>query len=753
MSVEHIHDPYFKELYTTIKNHHDTYGEVPSTDTMLSIGGICVDYINNLYQPENEASDEFIKDKVWEDHIYHEMAELLQTSADYVNADPRAGLEYLQSAISTIQGDLNTLGTDIVHNAAERLSIYKQKQGNSNWFYPTGFPQLDEKIGGFAPGEDLIVLFARTGVGKEQPLYSKVLTPSGWKRMGDLKLGEYVVTATGDYAPIIAIFPQGVKDVYRITFTDGSYIDAGKEHLWKVANSNPMNKGYQVVCTADLINSPGKYKIPASPVVDFVSDVKVHNAYICGYLLASYVSHEFYGTDVVTVKLSKPLTKDLCNVLTHEQASVCGTTKISFHKDSPYVYSSLTDLVAEIPETDLATRLGVLQGICKVNGSYNKFKRRVTITFETSLLGDLVCALIRSLGGTCVRKGHSCGKIYGYLQVNPFRDIVNKSRWKPCRNRHLFKHISTITLQEPSECQCIMVNHPDHTYISDSYTVTHNTWIMTKMLHESWKNGYNVGLIEPEMTGVKIGYRFDTINKGYSNRDLMYGRDMSAGPSDYDRYIEELPNQTDCKFMVAHPKDFGGVVNVSKLKSWCIRNDIKILGVDGISYMQDERGKPSDNATLTLTHISADLMELSIELGIPVIIVVQSNREGTAQGGKLALENIRDSDGIAYSASKVLGLYKKNEALHIQLLKNRDGESDTCLAYDWDINLGRFQFLQEGEVEGDNPETSNNGSRYSYNPQSNSNNSPQTSSRPDRMSDTHEYQNVTFGEEAPTALF
>ena len=42
------------------------------------------------------------------------------------------------------------------------------------------------------------------------------------------------------------------------------------------------------------------------------------------------------------------------------------------------------------------------------------------------------------------------------------------------------------------------------------------------MLAHSWQIGYNVGLISPEMSSSKIGYRFDTLTKHFNNNNLVW---------------------------------------------------------------------------------------------------------------------------------------------------------------------------------------------------------------------------------------
>ena len=61
-----------------------------------------------------------------------------------------------------------------------------------------------------------------TGQALAQPLSAKILTPKGWVLMGDIKAGDMVVSANGKPTKVMSIHPQGFKDVYKVTFSDGS---------------------------------------------------------------------------------------------------------------------------------------------------------------------------------------------------------------------------------------------------------------------------------------------------------------------------------------------------------------------------------------------------------------------------------------------------------------------------------------------------------------------------------------------------
>lgn len=215
------------------------------------------------------------------------------------------------------------------------------------------------------------------------------------------------------------------------------------------------------------------------------------------------------------------------------------------------------------------------------------------------------------------------------------------------------------------------------------------SWVLEKMCTHIWELGFNVGYISPEMSANSIGYRFDTLYKNFSNRALMWGKE---DVNDYESYIEELPDH-DNKFIVSTPQDFNKKITVTKLKNWIQQYKLDMIAIDGITYLTDERYKRGDNKTITLTNISEDLMSLSMEMHVPVLVVVQANRTGTIDKdteGTPELESIRDSDGISHNASKVLSIRQKDNVLEMGIKKQRFGAVGGKLLYAWDIDTGVF---------------------------------------------------------------
>ena len=228
------------------------------------------------------------------------------------------------------------------------------------------------------------------------------------------------------------------------------------------------------------------------------------------------------------------------------------------------------------------------------------------------------------------------------------------------------------------------------------------SWVLEKICSHIWQIGFNVGYISPEMGATNIGYRFDTLYNHFSNKDLVWGND-SLDEKAYLEYIEKL-SKMENKFVVATPIDFQRKITVTKLRNWIKHNKLDMIAIDGITYLTDERFKRGNTKAETLTNIGEDLMSLSMELNIPVVVVVQANRGAVNHDDEEAtpeLETIKDSDGIAANASQVIAIKQmKNSVLRLEIKKQRNGKVGGRLDYAWDIDKGDFVFIpSEGDAE------------------------------------------------------
>ena len=79
---------------------------------------------------------------------------------------------------------------------------------------------------------DELLFGGEAGGGKEQPRDAGVLTPHGWVEIGSLTVGDDVTATDGSVTHVVGVYPQGVKDIYRVTMEDGGSTEAGLDHNW-----------------------------------------------------------------------------------------------------------------------------------------------------------------------------------------------------------------------------------------------------------------------------------------------------------------------------------------------------------------------------------------------------------------------------------------------------------------------------------------------------------------------------------------
>ena len=175
----------------------------------------------------------------------------------------------------------------------------------------------------------LVSLIGKAGSGKAQPLDAKVLTPNGWKQMGEISVGDSVFSRNGKPTEVLGVFPQGEKEIYRITFSDGTSTECCKEHLWatKTQLDRDQKKKGSVKTLEEIMKTLryGKaqkknHSIPIVSPIQFEANSKcLLNPYLLGSLLGdgciSVGSPTFSTTDKETVDiLREELVKIDCEI-------------------------------------------------------------------------------------------------------------------------------------------------------------------------------------------------------------------------------------------------------------------------------------------------------------------------------------------------------------------------------------------------------------------------------------------------------
>lgn len=89
---------------------------------------------------------------------------------------------------------------------------------------------------------DRVLFLGDPHIGKAQPLDEPVLTPTGWRSIGSLQIGDEVVGSDGQAAHVTGVFPRGVLPISKLTTDDGCFTRCCSEHLWLTATKAELRR-------------------------------------------------------------------------------------------------------------------------------------------------------------------------------------------------------------------------------------------------------------------------------------------------------------------------------------------------------------------------------------------------------------------------------------------------------------------------------------------------------------------------------
>lgn len=365
-------------------------------------------------------------------------------------------------------------------------------------------------------------------MGKEQPYSAQVLTPDGFVEMGSLAIGSKVIAMDGSPTTVLDIYEQGVKDVYKLTFDDGSEAECGLDHLWlcrtkKLYNDNTHR--WKTKSLKEIIEYGGltpdsdlAIRIPLCKPVEFQKRQHIISPYILGVILGDggvsqgsifITSADQEIVDRVNRELPVGyiLTKQVSN------GSKATTWRISIDKTRPDLFTpgyntlprnilkdeivrlnllgtkSATKFIPwEYLHDSIENRTDLLRGLMDTDGHAPSTGSWEYCTKSDRLAKDFIW-LTESLGGKVYRRKKTnklLGTSYWYLypkqlSMNPFylprkAELYYQIKYYPTR---ILKKIEKVR-QENS--RCILVEHPTHTYITNNFIVTHNSVVLLALI-------------------------------------------------------------------------------------------------------------------------------------------------------------------------------------------------------------------------------------------------------------------------------
>ncbi|MGZ4650441.1 MAG: PhoH family protein, partial [Kineosporiaceae bacterium] len=360
--------------------------------------------------------------------------------------------------------------------------------------------------------------------GRAQPYDAQVLTPDGFVPIGTLRVGDLVIGSDGTPTPVLGVYPQGVKEVYRVATQDGAWTLACGEHLWTVTTPEDKRRGRtRTLETREMVGRLRRgyihrYELPLVEPVHFEPREVPLDPYALGLLLGDgcltttttpafatgdpelavaleaalegiEVRHKS-GYDYVLrhvgggrggLRIANPVTAALRGL------DLAGTSSATKFVPEDYLHNSV------------AVRTAVLQGLLDSDGgpvSQRGRTCRIQYTTTSPGLKDGVTFLVRSLGGVVYsrlreaagrRPGLALGRPVEYREdafvldirlphgVEPFRLERKRRAYEAAGGGRPMRYIDSIEPVGEPETLCIQVAAQDSLYVTDDFLVTHNT--------------------------------------------------------------------------------------------------------------------------------------------------------------------------------------------------------------------------------------------------------------------------------------
>ena len=343
-------------------------------------------------------------------------------------------------------------------------------------------------------------------------------TPTGWVRMGDVKVADLVYDESGSPTRVTAVSEVRHLDCYRVTFTDNSTLIADGDHLWNVILMSQRRSARglmnvtdwrdqwdwsKTINTRELVDivrediQRGKPGVPISRMLQTGDDVEL---LIPPYVLGAWLSD---GCSWNASFANDPKDDEICEQirstdwLAHRSEKRPISVLLRAPGDQPMAPLLRTyDLVKNkhIPASYLRAsyvqRLELLRGLMDTDGSVGNNAggdARCSVGFKHERLARQTYELIRSLGWRASIKekratlyGKDCGPFYVIQFVAedvPFHLTRKARQWKPRSAKWTLNTVRSIQRVPTVPTRCITVDSPRGLYLAgEGMNVTHNSF-------------------------------------------------------------------------------------------------------------------------------------------------------------------------------------------------------------------------------------------------------------------------------------
>ena len=261
-----------------------------------------------------------------------------------------------------------------------------------------------------------------TGSGKQNTVSTKVFARGeGGKleirRLGDIKVGDYVASRDGKFTKVIGVYPQGRHHVWEVELKNGCVSECGPSHLWTVAKSSHGSIAESVVSTKDMydvgtsyVNGNGRtvnrFWIPRAAAIDSAEVELPINPWVLGFLIGdgclaqrstvSFSTADAWVVNEMRLRLPYEIHKSAGNNYNYNIVP-CGELQHSIQQLGLDVKSQYKFIPTAYKRGSLQQRLELLRGLMDSDG-HCSHKGHPSYATVSERLAEDVRDLARTLG-------------------------------------------------------------------------------------------------------------------------------------------------------------------------------------------------------------------------------------------------------------------------------------------------------------------------------------------------------------------
>jgi replicative DNA helicase len=617
---------------------------------------------------------------------------------------------------------------DVLQQAFDEIEAMGSR-GSELYGVSTGFRELDELTNGLHAGQ-LVVVAGRPAMGKALALDTRLVTPTGWTTMGEVRVGDQLIGADGRPTTVVAATEVMTgRPCYEVRFSDGSTIVADAEHQWltqtrasrRAASERGLDPATgsairtteeiaatQVCATADgrrnhSVANAEPLELPERDdllIPPYTLGVWLGDGHSAGARytsadpeIAMYVEAE--GLRVVArdgllfsiklPELPKPQARDcvVCGKAFVPRTSAvrtCGLRTLGVlgakHIPLPYLRASE------------AQRRALLAGLLDTDGTVMP-TGSVQFTTTSERLARDVRELVHGLGYRC---GLFTKKVPGRAESTctaytltfttcdeVFRlsrkQIAHKERHPKTRAGTRTRYITAVRPIPSVPVRCVQVDNADHMYLAgDAMIPTHNSTIGLDFLRAaSIKHQMTTVLFSLEMGRSEITMRLLSAEAQIMLSRLRTGQMTDP---DWNRLARRMGEIAQAPLFIDDSPNMSMMEIRAKARRLKQRHDLKLIVVDYLQLMTSP--KRVENRQQEVAEMSRSLKLLAKELEVPVVAISQLNRGAEQRQDKRPqMSDLRESGAIEQDADVVILLHREDA---YEKESPRAGEADLIVA-------------------------------------------------------------------------